>query len=143
MPKRCCAAVSYTHLDVYKRQALRAAIDADRRAGFTPFLLVGTAGTVDTGAIDDLDALATVARAEGLWFHVDGACGALAMLAPSLAPRLKGIELSLIHILGQVFAGLLEGINQWGEDGMQPGNGSAQPGFRRLGFRHFGSHALP
>jgi aromatic-L-amino-acid/L-tryptophan decarboxylase len=72
--------------------ALRAALDADRRAGMTPFLLVGTAGAVDTGAIDDLDALADFARAENLWFHVDGACGALAMLAPSLAPRLKGIE---------------------------------------------------
>ena len=72
--------------------SLRAAIEADRRAGFTPFLLVGTAGTVDTGAIDDLDALAVLARAEKLWFHVDGACGALAMLAPELAPRLKGIE---------------------------------------------------
>ena len=72
--------------------ALRAAIEADRRAGFTPFLVVGTAGTVDTGAIDDLDALASLARSESLWFHVDGACGALAMLAPELAPRLKGIE---------------------------------------------------
>ena len=72
--------------------ALREAIHADRRAGFAPFLIVGSAGTVDTGAIDDLDALADLARAEGLWFHVDGACGALAMLAPSLAPRLKGIE---------------------------------------------------
>jgi len=75
------------HLD-----ALRAAIDADRRAGLIPFLLVGTAGTVDTGAIDNLDALADLARTEGLWFHIDGACGALAMLAPSLAPPLKGIE---------------------------------------------------
>lgn len=72
--------------------ALRAAIDADRRVGLKPFLLVATAGTVDTGAIDDLDALADLARAEGLWFHVDGACGALAMLAPELAPRLQGIE---------------------------------------------------
>jgi glutamate/tyrosine decarboxylase-like PLP-dependent enzyme/glutathione synthase/RimK-type ligase-like ATP-grasp enzyme len=72
--------------------SLRTAIAADRRAGFTPFLVVGTAGTVDTGAIDDLDALASLARAEKLWFHVDGACGALAMLAPELAPRLKGIE---------------------------------------------------
>jgi len=72
--------------------ALRSAIDADRRAGFTPFLVVGTAGTVDTGAIDDLDGLAEIARAENIWFHVDGACGALAMLTPSLAPRLKGIE---------------------------------------------------
>jgi aromatic-L-amino-acid decarboxylase len=74
--------------------ALRAAIAADHSAGLTPFLLVATAGTVDTGAIDDLDALADVARAERLWFHVDGACGALAMLSPSLAPRLHGIERS-------------------------------------------------
>jgi aromatic-L-amino-acid/L-tryptophan decarboxylase len=72
--------------------ALEKAIDTDRRAGLTPFLVVGTAGTVDTGAIDDLDALAALCRRERFWFHVDGACGALAMLAPDLAPRLKGIE---------------------------------------------------
>ncbi len=72
--------------------AAGAAIDADRRAGFTPFFLVGSAGTVDTGAIDDLDALADLAQTERVWFHVDGACGALGMLAPQLAPRLKGIE---------------------------------------------------
>ncbi len=72
--------------------ALRAAIDADRQAGATPFFLVGNAGTVDTGAIDDLDALASLAEGERLWFHVDGALGALAMLAPSLKPRFKGIE---------------------------------------------------
>ena len=74
------------------RNNLEKAIDADRRAGLTPFLVVGTAGTVDTGAIDDLDALAAICRRERLWFHVDGAYGALAMLAPDLAPRLKGIE---------------------------------------------------
>ncbi len=73
-------------------QALRGAIDADRREGFTPFLIAGTAGTVDTGAIDDLDALAATARAERMWMHVDGAYGALAMLSPELAPRLCGIE---------------------------------------------------
>jgi glutamate/tyrosine decarboxylase-like PLP-dependent enzyme len=72
--------------------ALQQAIDEDRRTGRTPFLVVGTAGTVDTGAIDDLDALAALCRRERLWFHVDGAYGALAMLAPDLAPRLKGIE---------------------------------------------------
>ena len=72
--------------------ALQQAIDADRRAGFTPFLVVGTAGTVDTGAIDPLGALAGLCRRERLWFHVDGACGALAILAPELAPRLAGIE---------------------------------------------------
>jgi len=71
---------------------LEKAIAADRGAGLTPFLLVGTAGTVDTGAIDDLSALAELSRREHLWFHVDGAFGALAMLAPDLAPRLRGIE---------------------------------------------------
>ena len=75
------------HLD-----ALRTAIDADRRAGFAPFLLVGTAGSVDTGAIDNLDALAELARTEHLWFHIDGACGALGMLSPAIAPRLQGIQ---------------------------------------------------
>jgi aromatic-L-amino-acid decarboxylase len=72
--------------------ALQMAIEADRRAGLTPFLVVGTAGTVDTGAIDNLEALASLSRSERLWFHVDGACGALAILAPELAPKLRGIE---------------------------------------------------
>jgi aromatic-L-amino-acid/L-tryptophan decarboxylase len=72
--------------------ALATAIAADRGAGFTPFLVVGTAGTVDIGAIDDLAALAGIAQREALWFHVDGAFGALAILAPDLAPRLAGIE---------------------------------------------------
>ncbi|MGA9527426.1 MAG: pyridoxal-dependent decarboxylase, partial [Terriglobales bacterium] len=72
--------------------ALENAIRKDREAGLEPFLLVGTAGSVDTGAIDDLAALAGLAAREGLWFHVDGAYGALAMLAPDLAPKLKGIE---------------------------------------------------
>jgi len=70
------------------------AIAADRAAGFSPFLVVGTAGTVDTGAIDDLAELGRIARQEQLHFHVDGAFGALAMLCPQLAPRLRGIELA-------------------------------------------------
>jgi aromatic-L-amino-acid/L-tryptophan decarboxylase len=73
-------------------RALAHAIAADRRAGFTPFLIVGTAGTVDIGGVDDLAALAEVASREALWFHVDGAYGALAVLAPDVAPRLDGIE---------------------------------------------------
>jgi glutamate/tyrosine decarboxylase-like PLP-dependent enzyme len=72
--------------------ALEIAIAADRGEGFTPFAVVGTAGTVDIGAIDDLTALAGIARREKLWFHVDGAFGALAIMAPDLAPRLAGIE---------------------------------------------------
>jgi aromatic-L-amino-acid decarboxylase len=72
--------------------ALTAAIAVDRAAGMTPFLVVGTAGTVDIGAIDNLAALADIAQREALWLHVDGAFGALAILAPDLAPRLAGIE---------------------------------------------------
>jgi glutamate/tyrosine decarboxylase-like PLP-dependent enzyme len=72
--------------------ALQHRIDEDRAAGFTPFLLVGTAGSVDVGAIDDLTALADIAQQHRLWFHIDGAFGALAMMSPQLAPRLAGIE---------------------------------------------------
>ena len=87
--------------------ALEAAIAADKANGLQPFLIVGSAGTVDVGAIDDLDALADVARREGCVFHVDGALGALGVLSPEIAPRLKGIEradsLALdFHKLGQV-----------------------------------------
>jgi aromatic-L-amino-acid/L-tryptophan decarboxylase len=71
---------------------LRRQVAADRAAGLQPFLLVGTAGTVNTGAIDPLAALAGIARAEGLWLHVDGAYAALGMLAPDVAPLLAGIE---------------------------------------------------
>jgi glutamate/tyrosine decarboxylase-like PLP-dependent enzyme len=72
--------------------AMARAIADDRRDGAVPLLVVGTAGTVDTGAIDDLPALAALAASEGLWFHVDGAFGALAMMSPELRPRLAGIE---------------------------------------------------
>ena len=71
---------------------LTQAIQADRAAGLQPFLIVGSAGTVDVGAIDDLDALATLAREQDIWFHVDGAYGALGMLASDIAPKLRGIE---------------------------------------------------
>jgi glutamate/tyrosine decarboxylase-like PLP-dependent enzyme len=72
--------------------ALRARIAADRNAGHKPFLVVGSAGTVNIGAIDDLNALSALCREEGLWFHVDGAYGALGILSPALAPRLAGLE---------------------------------------------------
>ena len=72
--------------------ALRAAIAADLRAGLTPFLVVGTAGTVNIGAFDPLPELAQTAADHGLWFHVDGAFGALAALSEALRPRLAGID---------------------------------------------------
>lgn len=70
---------------------LRAAIRADRRRGYIPIGIIGTAGTVNTGATDDLDALADVAAQEALWFHVDGAFGALAALHPRLRDRVRGL----------------------------------------------------
>ncbi|MEY9745438.1 aromatic-L-amino-acid decarboxylase [Bradyrhizobium japonicum] len=74
--------------------ALRAQIAIDREVGFKPFLVVASAGTVDIGAIDDLKAIAELCREEGIWFHVDGAFGALAIFSPELAPMLGGIELA-------------------------------------------------
>ncbi|MBZ9726466.1 aspartate aminotransferase family protein [Mesorhizobium sp. CO1-1-11] len=74
--------------------ALRAAISEDRAAGFKPACVIGTAGTVNTGAIDDLRALARLAREEDLWFHVDGCIGALIAIAPHNAHRVAGIELA-------------------------------------------------
>lgn len=72
--------------------ALQAMIDEDRAAGFLPFVVIGTAGTVNTGAIDNLAALASLARQEALWLHVDGAFGAAGMMSERLRPLLAGIE---------------------------------------------------
>ena len=72
--------------------ALETEISADRAAGRQPFCIVGTAGTVNCGAIDDLTGLAEIAAREHLWLHIDGAFGALAIMSPQLAPRLAGIE---------------------------------------------------
>jgi aromatic-L-amino-acid/L-tryptophan decarboxylase len=73
---------------------LKRAISADRASGNLPFLLVGTAGTVNTGAIDPLSELSRVAAQERIWFHVDGAIGALATFSPELKGLFSGIESS-------------------------------------------------
>jgi aromatic-L-amino-acid decarboxylase len=72
--------------------ALEMAIATDRAQGYAPFFIAATAGTVNTGAIDPLDKVADAARRHGMWFHVDGAYGALAMLSPEIAPRLAGLD---------------------------------------------------
>lgn len=69
--------------------ALRAAIAADKAAGLHPFCVVATAGTVKTGAFDDLEAVADICAEEKLWMHVDGAFGAL--VAFSQQPELRGL----------------------------------------------------
>ena len=72
--------------------ALRDQIRADRAAGEHPFLVVGAAGSVSTGAIDPLPEIAQVCREENLWFHVDGAYGGFAALLPGAPAELKGLS---------------------------------------------------
>lgn len=72
--------------------AMARMIAEDRAAGHRPFCVIGTAGTVQSGATDDLHALADLAAREGLWFHVDGAFGAMAALSPETAPLVAGME---------------------------------------------------
>ncbi len=73
---------------------LRQMISEDRQAGLFPFCIVGNAGTVNTGATDDLEALAAIARSEKCWFHIDGAFGAIPKILPEYAEGLKGIDLA-------------------------------------------------
>jgi len=67
------------------------AIAEDRRAGLTPFAVVSSAGTTNTGAVDPLDAIADVCAAESLWHHIDGAYGAFFYLCDDLRDTLRGL----------------------------------------------------
>lgn len=71
---------------------LRAAIAQDRAAGLQPACIIANAGTVNTGAVDDLEALAVLAANEDLWFHVDGCIGALLAIAPHGRRLVAGLE---------------------------------------------------
>jgi aromatic-L-amino-acid decarboxylase len=73
---------------------LQRLITTDRRGGRTPFMIVGSAGTTNTGAIDDLERMADVAGRERLWFHVDAAYGGFFTLTDRGRRRMAGIELS-------------------------------------------------
>ncbi len=75
-----------------RADALAAAVHADRATGLSPFLVVGNAGTTNTGAVDDLPALADFAARERLWLHVDAAYGGFFLLTGDGRRRLAGIE---------------------------------------------------
>jgi aromatic-L-amino-acid/L-tryptophan decarboxylase len=72
--------------------ALEAAIARDRADGLLPAVIIGNAGTVNTGAFDAFDRLADLCDREDLWFHIDGAFGALCALSPDLQPLVGGLE---------------------------------------------------
>ena len=72
--------------------ALAERVSADRAAGFAPFLVVASAGTTNTGAVDDLDALAAFARRESLWLHADAAYGGFFVLTPRGRATLSGLS---------------------------------------------------
>ena len=72
--------------------ALESRWEADRAAGFVPFMLIGTAGSVDIGAIDPLTELSEFCAQRGLWFHVDAAFGAMLAFSSKLRNRIRGIE---------------------------------------------------
>jgi aromatic-L-amino-acid/L-tryptophan decarboxylase len=73
-------------------KALEMTIAADREGGYEPVCIIGNAGTINTGAIDDLNRLADIGKRENIWFHIDGAIGAVAVLAENLKDKLAGID---------------------------------------------------
>jgi aromatic-L-amino-acid/L-tryptophan decarboxylase len=88
---RTVASDSRQRMDI---PALEAAIAEDRAAGAKPVCVIGTAGTTNTGAIDDLRAISRICRREGLRFHVDGCIGAFVKIAPDNSGLVDGIELA-------------------------------------------------
>ena len=77
-----------------RTEALTESIKKDRELGLNPFLVIGSAGTTDTGAVDPLFEIGTICKEENLWFHVDAAYGGFFILAESVKNLFKGIELS-------------------------------------------------
>jgi aromatic-L-amino-acid decarboxylase len=73
-------------------QILEESIREDKSAGYKPICIIGNAGTINTGAIDDLYVLADICQREGIWFHIDGAFGAIAAISDALRERVKGID---------------------------------------------------
>ena len=88
-PRRVIATDEHYRMSV---EALERALEEDRRNGVRPWLVVASAGTVDTGSIDPLPEIAGLCRRYGAWFHVDGAYGGLFSLCDEGKAKLRGIE---------------------------------------------------
>jgi aromatic-L-amino-acid decarboxylase len=91
-PEKCIRMVPVDGQFRIKVSALGDMISADRRQDLSPFLIIASAGTTNTGAVDDLESLAALARAEHLWLHVDAAYGGFFMLTDRGRKALRGIE---------------------------------------------------
>jgi len=92
IPPGCIRTIGATALGRIDPQALAAAIERDRARGRHPWLIAGTAGSTDTGSVDDLDGLAALAARCGAWFHVDAAYGGMFALTGRGAARLRGLQ---------------------------------------------------
>lgn len=90
--RRSLRSVPVDHQFRIDMRSLRSMLDADERLGMRPICVVGNAGTVNTGATDDLRELGDLCARRGVWFHVDGAYGALARLSERLRGAVDGIE---------------------------------------------------
>lgn len=91
------AQIRYIPLDDRSRMktdVLQEKIKADKESGLTPFLVLASAGTTDTGAIDPLEAIGQIAQEEDLWYHVDGAYGGFFILTETKKDAFKGIEMA-------------------------------------------------
>lgn len=82
-------------LDAYSRidaELLKKHIEVDKKSGLHPFMIIASAGTTDTGAVDPLDQIADIAHAHQMWFHVDAAYGGFFILSDMMKNKFKGIE---------------------------------------------------
>ena len=89
--------IRYVELDENSRivpEDLERKIEADKTKGLNPFVIIASAGTTDTGAIDPLEEIGDISKKHGLWYHVDGAYGGFFMLVDKVKHKFKGIEMA-------------------------------------------------
>lgn len=89
--------IRYVALDENSRivsEDLERKIETDKAEGLNPFVIIASAGTTDTGAIDPLEEIGEISKKHGLWYHVDGAYGGFFMLVDKVKQKFKGIEMA-------------------------------------------------